>query len=125
MAIKNTEPWGSRTMLIKIFGYLLRFNRPEITIDDATSGRSTIEISCVSCNEVRDTIENGGRERTLDSGECGMFQHISWFDYTTVKEAVAPCLDVSVVDRNEDTDDVSSERQSASPRIREESQQCH
>jgi len=110
-AVENTESWALRIArplkfaeylllpLIVVFDYLTR------VINRVTGGRSTIETSYVTREEIQQMIETGEREGVLDKEEREMFQRIFRFDDTIAKEVMTPRLDVTAVDRDDDIDE--------------------
>ncbi|EMA27095.1 hemolysin family protein [Haloarcula japonica] len=110
-AVENTESWALRIArplklteyfllpLVVLFDYLTR------VINRVTGGRSAIETSYVTRDEIREMIETGEREGVLDEEEREMFQRIFRFDDTIAKEVMTPRLDVSAVDRYDDIDE--------------------
>ncbi|KAA9400622.1 HlyC/CorC family transporter [Haloarcula sp. CBA1131] len=110
-AVENTESWALRISrplklaeyvllpLVVLFDYLTR------AINRVTGGRSAIETSYVTRDEIREMIETGEREGVLDQGEREMFQRIFRFDDTIAKEVMTPRLDVTAVDRVDDIDE--------------------
>lgn len=110
-AVENTESWALRISrplkfveylllpLIIVFDYLTR------VINEVTGGRSAIETSYVTREEIQQMIETGEREGVLDEGEHEMFQRIFRFDDTIAKEVMMPRLDITAVNRDDDIDE--------------------
>lgn len=110
-AVENTESWALRIArplkfaeylllpLVVLFDYLTRL------INRVTGGRSAIETTYVTREEIREMIETGKREGVLDEGEREMFQRIFRFDETIAKEVMTPRLDVTAVDRDDGIDE--------------------
>jgi putative hemolysin len=110
-AVENTESWALRIArplkfaeylllpLIVVFDYLTR------VINRVTGGRSAIETSYVTREEIQEMIKTGEREGVLDEGEREMFQRIFRFDNTIAKEVMTPRLDVTAVARDDDIDE--------------------
>jgi CBS domain containing-hemolysin-like protein len=102
-AIENTESWALRisrplklaeTLLLPLvvtFDYLTRL------VNKVTGGRSAIETSYVTRQEIRDIIETGEREGVLDEDEREMLQRTLRFNRTIAKEVMTPRLDMDAV----------------------------
>lgn len=105
-AIENTESWAltvARPLkaaeyalypLIVIFDYLTR------VVNKVTGGRSAIEESYVTRDEIQELIETGEREGVIDEEEHEMLQRIFRFNNTIAKEVMTPRLDVTAVDED-------------------------
>ncbi|PSP86087.1 DNA-binding protein [Halobacteriales archaeon QS_6_64_34] len=102
-AVENTESWALRIAtplklseklllpLILFFDYLTR------VVNRITGGRSAIETSYVTREEIQDIIETGEREGVLDEEEREMLQRTLRFNDTIVKEVMTPRLDIIAV----------------------------
>ena len=102
-AIENTESWAltiarplkfaERVLLplVVLFDYLTR------AVNRVTGGRSAIETSYVTRQEIRDIIETGEREGVLDEEEREMLQRTLRFNNTIAKEVMTPRLDMTAV----------------------------
>jgi CBS domain containing-hemolysin-like protein len=102
-AVENTESWAlhiSRPLklaeklllpLIVTFDYLTRI------VNKVTGGRSAIETSYVTRDEIQDMIETGEREGVIEEDEREMLQRIFRFNNTIVKEVMTPRLDMEAV----------------------------
>ncbi|MFC7132279.1 MULTISPECIES: hemolysin family protein [Salinibaculum] len=102
-AIENTESWALRISrplklaetlllpLVVLFDYLTR------VVNKVTGGRSAIETSYVTRQEIRDIIETGEREGVLDEEEREMLQRTLRFNRTIAKEVMTPRLDMTAV----------------------------
>ena len=107
-AVENTESWAltiSKPLklaekvllpLILLFDYLTRL------VNKVTGGRSAIETSYVTREEIQDIIETGEREGVLDEEEREMLQRTLRFNDTIAKEVMTPRLDMTAVAK-EDT----------------------
>jgi CBS domain containing-hemolysin-like protein len=107
-AVENTESWAltiARPLklaekvlipLVVLFDYLSR------QVNRITGGRSAIETSYVTREEIRDIIETGEREGVLDEEERQMLQRTLRFNDTIAKEVMTPRLDMTAVAK-EDT----------------------
>ena len=105
-AVENTESWALRIArplrfaehvllpLIVLFDYLTR------QVNRITGGRSAIETSYVTREEIRDIIETGEREGVLEEEEREMLQRIFRFNNTIAKEVMTPRLDVTAVPKD-------------------------
>jgi len=102
-AVENTESWALRISkplkvaekvllpLILLFDYLTR------VVNKITGGRSAIETSYVTREEIQDIIETGEREGVLDEDEREMLQRTLRFNDTIAKEVMTPRLDMTAV----------------------------
>jgi putative hemolysin len=109
-AVENTESWALRIArplklaeylllpLVVLFDYLTR------AVNKVTGGRSAIETSYVTREEIQDIIETGEREGVLEEAEREMLQRIFRFDDTIAKEVMTPRLDITAVDRDDDVE---------------------
>ncbi|RDZ48737.1 DNA-binding protein, partial [Haloferax sp. Atlit-10N] len=97
-AVEHTESWALRISkplkaaekvllpLILLFDYLTR------VVNKITGGRSAIETSYVTREEIQDIIETGEREGVLDEDEREMLQRTLRFNDTIAKEVMTPRL---------------------------------
>jgi CBS domain containing-hemolysin-like protein len=102
-AIENTESWALRISrplkyaeslllpLVVLFDHLTRL------VNRITGGRSAIETSYVTREEIRDIIETGEREGVLEEDEREMLQRTLRFNRTIAKEVMTPRLDMTAV----------------------------
>ncbi|PSP70504.1 DNA-binding protein [Halobacteriales archaeon QH_8_67_27] len=102
-AVENTESWALRISrplklseavllpLIVFFDYLTRI------VNKVTGGRSAIETSYVTREEIQDMIETGEREGVLDKEEREMLQRTLRFNNTIAKEVMTPRLDMDAI----------------------------
>ena len=107
-AVENTESWALRISrplklseavllpLIVFFDYLTRI------LNKVTGGRSAIETSYVTREEIQDMIETGEREGVLDKEEREMLQRTLRFNNTIAKEVMTPRLDMTAVSKDTD-----------------------
>ncbi|WP_380675119.1 hemolysin family protein [Salinigranum sp. GCM10025319] len=110
-AVENTESWSLRVArplklseyvlfpLIVVFDYLTRL------INRVTGGRSAIETSYVTREEIRDIIETGEREGVIEEDEREMFQRVFRFNNTIAKEVMTPRLDMTAVPKDATLDE--------------------
>ncbi|MFB6079700.1 MAG: hemolysin family protein [Haloferacaceae archaeon] len=110
-AVENTESWALRIArplkyteylllpLVVVFDYLTR------AINRVTGGRSAIETSYVTREEIRDIIETGEREGVLEEEEREMLQRIFRFNNTIAKEVMTPRLDMTAVPKDAPLDE--------------------
>jgi CBS domain containing-hemolysin-like protein len=105
-AVENTESWALRiSKPLKLAEYMLL---PLVVLFDAltrivnriTGGRSAIESSYVTREEIRDIIETGEREGVLDEEEREMLQRTLRFNNTIAKEVMTPRLDVTALSKD-------------------------
>ncbi|MFB6119994.1 MAG: hemolysin family protein [Halobacteriaceae archaeon] len=102
-AVENTESWALRIArplkyseyvllpLVVTFDYLTR------AVNRITGGRSAIESSYVTRDEIQDMIETGEREGVIDEEEREMLQRIFRFNNTIAKEVMTPRLDMTAI----------------------------
>jgi len=102
-AVENTESWAltiARPLkyseyvllpLILLFDYLTRI------VNRVTGGRSAIETSYVTRDEIQELIETGEREGVIEEDEREMLQRIFRFNNTIAKEVMTPRLDMTAV----------------------------
>jgi CBS domain containing-hemolysin-like protein len=102
-AVENTESWALRIArplklaeylllpLVVLFDYLTRI------VNRITGGRSSIESSYVTRDEIQDMIETGEREGVIEEDEREMLQRIFRFNNTIAKEVMTPRLDMDAV----------------------------
>ena len=102
-AVENTESWALRIAkplelseyllfpLVVTFDYLTR------QLNRVTGGRSEIESTYVTREEIRDIIETGERAGVLEEDEREMLQRIFRFTNTIAKEVMTPRLDMEAV----------------------------
>ena len=100
-AVENTESWALKIArplkaseyvllpLIVTFDYLTR------VVNKVTGGRSAIETSYVTRDEIQDMIETGEREGVIKEDEREMLQRIFRFNNTIAKEVMTPRLDMT------------------------------
>ncbi|WP_439027857.1 hemolysin family protein [Haloarchaeobius sp. DT45] len=105
-AVENTESWALRIAkplkwseflllpLIILFDYLTRI------VNKVTGGRSAIETSYVTRDEIQDMIETGEREGVIEEEEHEMLQRIFRFNNTIAKEVMTPRLDMEAVPKD-------------------------
>ena len=102
-AVENSESWSLRIArplkvaeyvlmpLIVLFDYLTR------VVNKVTGGRSAIEESYVTREEIREMIETGEREGVLGEEEREMLQRTLRFNNTIAKEVMTPRLDMNAI----------------------------
>ncbi|MFB6108062.1 MAG: hemolysin family protein [Haloplanus sp.] len=105
-AVENTEPWALRIApalkysesvlfpLVVVFDYLTR------AVNRITGGRSAIETSYVTRDEIQDMIQTGEREGAIEEDEREMLQRIFRFNRTIAKEVMTPRLDMTAAPRD-------------------------
>ncbi|MFB6117422.1 hemolysin family protein [Halosegnis sp.] len=107
-AVENTESWALRVARpLKIAEYVLLplivlFDHLTRIVNKVTGGRSAIETSYVTREEIRDIIETGEREGVIEEDEREMFQRVFRFNNTIAKEVMTPRLDMTAVSKNAD-----------------------
>jgi len=110
-AVENTESWALRIArplqiseivlfpLIVVFDYLTR------VINKVTGGRSAIETSYVTRDEIQNMIQTGEREGVIEEEEREMLDRIFRFNQTIAKEVMTPRLDVNAVPKDASIDE--------------------
>ncbi len=110
-AVENTESWALRIAkplktseyvllpLVVTFDYLTR------VVNSVTGGRSAIETSYVSRQEIQDMIETGEREGVIEEDEREMLQRIFRFNQTIAKEVMTPRLDMTGISKDAGIDE--------------------
>src|SRR6056297_1085686 len=110
-AVENTESWALRIArplkiseyvllpLVVLFDYLTRL------VNKVTGGRSAIETSYVTRDEIQDMIETGEREGVIEEDEREMLQRIFRFNNTIAKEVMTPRLDMTAVPKTASVDE--------------------
>jgi len=102
-AVENSESWSLRIARpLKLSEYVLMplivvFDRLTQIVNRLTGGRSAIEESYVTREEIQDMIETGEREGVLDEEEREMLQRTLRFNNTIVKEVMTPRLDMNAI----------------------------
>ena len=110
-AVENTESWALRIArplklseyvlfpLIVVFDYLTR------VINRVTGGRSAIETTYVTRDEIQNMIETGEREGVIEEDEREMLDRIFRFNNTIAKEVMTPRLDMTAVPKGATLDE--------------------
>jgi CBS domain containing-hemolysin-like protein len=110
-AVENTESWALRIArplklseyvllpLVVLFDYLTR------VVNKITGGRSAIESSYVTRDEIQDIIETGEREGVIEEEEREMLDRIFRFNNTIAKEVMTPRLDVTAVAKEDSVEE--------------------
>jgi CBS domain containing-hemolysin-like protein len=105
-AVENTESWAIRIArplklseyalypLVVVFDYLTR------VINQVTGGRSAIETSYVTRDEIQNLIQTGEREGVIEEDEREMLDRIFRFNNTIAKEVMTPRLDMNAVSKD-------------------------
>ena len=95
-AVENTESWALRIArplkyselallpLVAVFDYLTR------VINRVTGGRSAIETTYVTRDEIQNMIQTGEREGVIEEEELEMLDRIFRFNKTIAKEVMTP-----------------------------------
>ncbi|MFB6298075.1 MAG: hemolysin family protein [Salinirussus sp.] len=106
-AIENTESWALRIARplklaeTVLFPLVALFDSLTRAVNRITGGRSAIETSYVTREEIRDIIETGEREGVLDEDEREMLQRTLRFNDTIAKEVMTPRLDMTAVPKDD------------------------
>jgi len=102
-AVENSESWALRIArplklaeqvllpLVVLFDYLTR------VVNKVTGGRSAIESSYVTRDEIQDIIETGEREGVIEEDERELLQRVFRFNNTIAKEVMTPRLDMNAI----------------------------
>lgn len=104
-AIENTESWALRVSKpLKFAEYILlplviMFDFLTRQVNRVTGGRSAIETSYVTRQEIQDIIETGEREGVLDEEERDILQRTLRFNDTIAKEVMTPRLDMTALNQ--------------------------
>jgi CBS domain containing-hemolysin-like protein len=110
-AVENTESWALRISralkyseyalypLVVVFDYLTR------VINQVTGGRSAIETSYITRDEIQNIIQTGEREGVIDEEEREMLDRIFRFNNTIAKEVMTPRLDMTAVPKDATVDE--------------------
>ncbi|WP_348613271.1 hemolysin family protein [Halobaculum rarum] len=110
-AVENTESWALRIArplqlseylllpLVVTFDYLTRL------VNKVTGGRSAIETSYVTRDEIQNMIQTGEREGVIEEEEREMLDRIFRFNQTIAKEVMTPRLDVNAVPKDASIDE--------------------
>ena len=110
-AVENTESWALRIArplklaehvllpLVVLFDYLTR------VVNKVTGGRSAIETSYVTRDEIQDIIETGEREGVIEEDERELLQRVFRFNNTIAKEVMTPRLDMDAIDAESSIDE--------------------
>ena len=104
-AVENTESWALRIARpLKLSEYVLLplvvlFDHLTRLVNQITGGRSAIESSYVTRDEIQNIIETGEREGVIEEEEREMLDRIFRFNNTIAKEVMTPRLDVTAVSK--------------------------
>ncbi len=107
-AVENTELHARRVAPpLKIVGKVLLpliaiFDQLTRVVNKITGGRSAIESTYVTRDEIRNMIKTGEREGVLDEEEREMLHRTLRFNNTIAKEVMTPRLDVTAVSKDVD-----------------------
>ena len=109
-AVENTESWAlriSRPLQYAewvLMPLIVTFDNLTRIVNRVTGGRSAIETSYVTRDEIQDIIETGEREGVIEEDEREMLQRIFRFNNTIAKEVMTPRLDMDAVAEEADLD---------------------
>jgi CBS domain containing-hemolysin-like protein len=110
-AVENTESWALRIArplkyselallpLVIVFDHLTR------AVNRVTGGRSAIETTYVTRDEIQNMIQTGEREGVIEEEEREMLQRIFRFNRTIAKEVMTPRLDMTAVPKDATLDE--------------------
>jgi CBS domain containing-hemolysin-like protein len=110
-AVENTESWSLRiSRPLKYSEYVLMplvvvFDHLTRVINRLTGGRSAIEDSYVTRDEIQNMIQTGEREGVIEEDEREMLQRIFRFNNTIAKEVMTPRLDMTAVSKDATVDE--------------------
>jgi len=111
-AVENTESWAlriSRPLLasqylmypaVVFFDYITRL------VNKVTGGRSDIEASYVTRDEIEDLLRTGEEEGVIEEDEREMIQSVFRFTNTIAKEVMVPRLDMVSVSADSSLEEV-------------------
>jgi len=105
-AVENTESWALRIARpLKYSEYVLLplvvvFDRLTRIINQVTGGRSAIETSYITRDEIQNLIQTGEREGVIEEEEREMLDRIFRFNKTIAKEVMTPRLDMTAVPKD-------------------------
>ena len=110
-AVDNTELHARR--VAPVLQFVEKVLWPLITLFDfltgivnrVTGGRSAIETSYLTREEIRDMIQTGEREGVLDEEEREMLQRTLRFNRTIAKEVMTPRLDMDAISADASIDE--------------------
>lgn len=110
-AVENSESWALRIArplryseyillpLVVTFDWLTR------QVNKITGGRTAIETTYVTRDEIQNIIKTGEREGVIEEDEREMLQRIFRFNNTIAKEVMTPRLDMEGVSINQSIDE--------------------
>ena len=110
-AVENTESWALRIARpLKYSEYVLLplvviFDRLTRVINQVTGGRSAIETSYITRDEIQNLIQTGEREGVIEEEEREMLDRIFRFNKTIAKEVMTPRLDMTAVPKGATIDE--------------------
>ena len=102
-AVENTESWALRIARpLKyaesvLYPLVVIFDRLTRAVNRLTGGRSEIESTYITRDEIQDLIETGEREGVINEDEREMLDRIFRFNQTIAKEVMTPRLDMTAV----------------------------
>jgi CBS domain containing-hemolysin-like protein len=111
-AVEHTEAWALR--IAKPLRWTQRAMYPAVVFFDhvtrvvnrVTGGRSDIETSYVTRDEIEGILKTGEREGVIEEDEREMIQSVFRFSSTIAKEIMVPRLDVVAVSRDSTVEEV-------------------
>ena len=110
-AVENTESWALRIARpLKYSEYVLLplvvvFDRLTRIINKITGGRSAIESTYITRDEIQNLIQTGEREGVIEEEEREMLDRIFRFNQTIAKEVMTPRLDMTAVPKDATIDE--------------------
>ncbi|ESP88659.1 hemolysin family protein [Candidatus Halobonum tyrrellensis] len=105
-AVENTESWALRIARplqlseLLLLPLVVTFDHLTRLVNKVTGGRSAIETSYVTRDEIQDMIQTGEREGVIEEEEREMLDRIFRFNRTIAKEVMTPRLDVTAVPKD-------------------------
>ena len=105
-AVENTESWSLRIARplqlseLALYPLVVLFDHLTRIVNSVTGGRSAIETSYVTRDEIQNMIQTGEREGVIEEEEREMLDRIFRFNRTIAKEVMTPRLDVTAVPRD-------------------------
>ncbi|WP_129114355.1 hemolysin family protein [Halegenticoccus tardaugens] len=110
-AVENTESWAltvARPLKLSeyvLYPLVITFDHLTRMVNKVTGGRSAIETSYVTRDEIQDMIQSGEREGVIEEEEREMLDRIFRFNNTIAKEVMTPRLDVTAVSKDASVDE--------------------
>ncbi|XGI83382.1 hemolysin family protein [Halorutilales archaeon Cl-col2-1] len=111
-AVENAESWAlriSRPLRLSqkvMFPAILFFDYLTRVVNKITGGRSDIETSYITRDEIKGILRTGERQGAIEEDERRMLQRVLNFRNTIAKEVMTPRLDIVAVDDETSLDEI-------------------